>query len=296
MENVIDRILQWIVKHKLVTIAIFMGIFVLPLCIVHLIFKIPACNSYFVAEWNAGDLLGYIVGFFSFVGTVSLGLVTLIINKRLHNNNELLTWRPLVYVKEVKACKTEIIQTQFVLSPFEITLKKESVVDFSTANIISITVICENTSGEIPDRVEIIDEKFCGAYYNNGIRRGNSLAKKLVNPPAGKVAIGFDTYAKMSVLSRASIPISNMYGSVFSFVINIIFDGKENTDYDPRDIFEAFSSNNFGLIFEAKFTNKLGFVEKSVLEITNTNQYETISTQCNKTRSIYFKEKPNNNQ
>lgn len=90
------KILNWIKNHKILVTIITVLVFAVPLVVVHILFKSPAIHGWFVAVWSAGDLLGYIAGFASLLGTVFLGLITVYfadqaneINERLgkENNN-----------------------------------------------------------------------------------------------------------------------------------------------------------------------------------------------------------------
>lgn len=68
---------DWIKKHKLfiaiVSIFIIAGV---PF-LIHVLFKIKTANSFWVAEWDAGDMLGYYGSILSFIGTVILGILAL---------------------------------------------------------------------------------------------------------------------------------------------------------------------------------------------------------------------------
>lgn len=68
---------DWIKKHKLIigigSIFIIAGV---PF-IIHVLFKINTTHSFWVAEWDAGDMLGYYGSILSFIGTVVLGILAL---------------------------------------------------------------------------------------------------------------------------------------------------------------------------------------------------------------------------
>jgi hypothetical protein len=72
----LKKILNWINNHKILVTIITVLVFIVPLIVVHILFKSTAIYSWFVATWSAGDLLGYIAGFASLLGTVFLGLIT----------------------------------------------------------------------------------------------------------------------------------------------------------------------------------------------------------------------------
>ena len=71
------KIMKWMKAHKIITALIVAALFVLPLVIVNLLFKWHSGCNFFVAEWDAGDVLGYIAGFETFIGTVFLGALSL---------------------------------------------------------------------------------------------------------------------------------------------------------------------------------------------------------------------------
>lgn len=84
MENLFD----WLKKHKIMSFVISVTIFVLPLIIINLLFKIDALNKFFIAEWSAGELLGYIGAFYALVGTIILGGLSLYQNKLFKDESD----------------------------------------------------------------------------------------------------------------------------------------------------------------------------------------------------------------
>lgn len=93
------RIIMWISKNKVKTIELCVVLFALPVLIIHVLFKIPGCE-YFRAEWSAGDILGYIAGFEAFVGTISLGMLSLWQNEKI-NNEHVASLEPCLSMKLV---------------------------------------------------------------------------------------------------------------------------------------------------------------------------------------------------
>lgn len=51
---------EWIYRHKFQVVLIIFGIFILPLLVVHILFKVKAPFEWLIAEWGAGDLIAYI--------------------------------------------------------------------------------------------------------------------------------------------------------------------------------------------------------------------------------------------
>ena len=82
------KILNWIKNHKTLVTIITVLIFAVPLIVVHILFKSTATHGWLVATWSAGDLLGYIAGFVSLLGTVFLGLITVHLTDQANETNE----------------------------------------------------------------------------------------------------------------------------------------------------------------------------------------------------------------
>lgn len=82
------KLYEWISKHKVWTIIICSLAFVLPLVIVHALFKYYFGIDWLVADWESGDVLSYIAGFEAFIGTVFLGIVSFEQNRRAEEANK----------------------------------------------------------------------------------------------------------------------------------------------------------------------------------------------------------------
>lgn len=72
-----NKIREFIRKHKKIIIALMLPCSFLPLIIVHVLFKWRSDIDFLVAEWSAGELLGYIGTLMSFWGTIILGWLAL---------------------------------------------------------------------------------------------------------------------------------------------------------------------------------------------------------------------------
>lgn len=97
----IEKILTWIRRHWLLTIIISL---IGPVLITHILFKINLGISFLSAEWSAGDFLGYIAGFYTFIGTILLGAVTVDQSKKAQEANERLS-KENNYFQKVSAQK-----------------------------------------------------------------------------------------------------------------------------------------------------------------------------------------------
>ena len=85
------EILQWIRKHKRLTMMLLVLVVFLPIIVIHILFKIKS-NCYWIqAEWDAGYMLGYCGDVLSFIGTIVLGYIAVMQTERAnHMNQELL--------------------------------------------------------------------------------------------------------------------------------------------------------------------------------------------------------------
>lgn len=72
-----DDIKKFWKKHKKAIIIWTLIGFLAPLIIVHLLFKWYSGVDFLVAEWSAGDLLGYIGTALTFIGTIVLSILAL---------------------------------------------------------------------------------------------------------------------------------------------------------------------------------------------------------------------------
>lgn len=70
-------------KHKIEMLILSIFVFAVPLLVVHLLYKIDCEITWLQSEWTAGDVLTYIAGFESFIGTVSLGFLALWQNQQI---------------------------------------------------------------------------------------------------------------------------------------------------------------------------------------------------------------------
>ena len=85
------KVTDWVKKNPIRTILIVVAMFFTPLLIVHLLFKWNTGIEFLGAEWDAGDLLAYIAGFETLIGTLILGLITVKQAERADEVNERLS-------------------------------------------------------------------------------------------------------------------------------------------------------------------------------------------------------------
>lgn len=84
----IESFIAWVKKHKMKTILVIIGLFFVPLIVVHLLFKWDTGYDFISAEWSAGDLIGYIAGFEAFVGTIVLGIIAVRQTDKANKTND----------------------------------------------------------------------------------------------------------------------------------------------------------------------------------------------------------------
>ncbi len=121
------RITDWVKKHPRQAILIVMAMFLIPLIIVHLLFKWNTGIAFLGAEWDAGDLLAYIAGFETLLGTLILGLITVkqaeradAVNEQLSKENNKLQMVaiqkliPVLRVDSVEVSDSDIVDHSYI--------------------------------------------------------------------------------------------------------------------------------------------------------------------------------------
>lgn len=83
-----DRIFNWIKGHKIASFAIVLGLFVVPIIAVHFLFKWETDIYWIQADWESGDILAYIGGFYAFLGTVIFSTLALWQNNIIDKKND----------------------------------------------------------------------------------------------------------------------------------------------------------------------------------------------------------------
>ena len=141
-------------KNRRKTILYILGtliLFVLPLLIVHLLFKWNSGIDFFVAEWSAGDVLAYIGTMLTFIGTIALSYMALKASNKANElsqkvidmelNNYKLDLRPFVLVSDWKAY--EIDCKELVDNP---TKKYIQIGKYQNRNALGLAIKLTNTS------------------------------------------------------------------------------------------------------------------------------------------------------
>jgi len=100
---------DWISTHRILTILFLILILFVQPFVVHLFLKLKAPSSFFIRDWNPGDLITYIAGFEAFIGTMFLGVVAVRQNdkanetsKKMQDNEEMrdaFERQPAIFIK-----------------------------------------------------------------------------------------------------------------------------------------------------------------------------------------------------
>lgn len=86
--NKFNDYLNKIFEHKALSCIVAILLFVLPLIVVHFLFKWKSNIEWIQAEWDAGDVISYIAGFEAFIGTTFLSFLALWQNQQHKQEND----------------------------------------------------------------------------------------------------------------------------------------------------------------------------------------------------------------
>ena len=118
-----DKVTDWILRHKIKAVIICVFIFFIPLIIVHILYKINIKYEWFHAAWSAGEIIAYVCTFYSLIGSLILGVTAVNQSKRANNLSlkifelQKVTYLPMVFARkatiEFNECgSTRKIQTE----------------------------------------------------------------------------------------------------------------------------------------------------------------------------------------
>ena len=72
-----EKIINWIIHHKKITIILLLLMIFGPMILIHILYKIHL-NCYWIeSDWTSGELLGYYGNVLSFIGTIVLGYIAI---------------------------------------------------------------------------------------------------------------------------------------------------------------------------------------------------------------------------
>lgn len=83
------KLVDWMADRKGIVALIILGLFIAPLLVVHILFKIKTDIYWIYADWESGDVIAYIAGFEAFIGTTLLSIFALWQNQKHKQENDL---------------------------------------------------------------------------------------------------------------------------------------------------------------------------------------------------------------
>lgn len=83
------KLVDWMADRKGIVALIILGLFIAPLLVVHILFKIKTDIYWIYADWESGDVIAYIAGFEAFIGTTLLSIFALWQNQKHKQANDL---------------------------------------------------------------------------------------------------------------------------------------------------------------------------------------------------------------
>jgi hypothetical protein len=88
------KVIKWIKEHKILTVTIALIMSLLPIVIVHILFKIPAPFEWVVPNWNAGEILGYFGNALGAVTTITAIVITILFTQENQKSERKLSIKP----------------------------------------------------------------------------------------------------------------------------------------------------------------------------------------------------------
>lgn len=88
------KIIKWIKEHKIWTVTISLVVILLPIVIVHILFKVPAPFEWLVANWKAGEILGYFGNVLGAVATIIAIVLTILFTQENQKSERKLSIKP----------------------------------------------------------------------------------------------------------------------------------------------------------------------------------------------------------
>lgn len=142
------KIINLIKKYPRRTVIIVIATFFVPLIVVHLLFKWHTGIYFIEAEWDAGDLLAYIAGFETLIGTFILGFITVMqaeradeVNERLSRENNNLQkiavqkLIPVLKIVSVEVSDSDIVEPSSIKLDNTVTVEEHFTVDNFSSSI-----------------------------------------------------------------------------------------------------------------------------------------------------------------
>lgn len=125
------KCIEWVKKH--IRLILIVMAFLIPLIVVHLLFRSQAKHSCLEAVWSAGDIIAYVMSFFTLIGTVHLGYTTALLSDKNNKISERLMRIEENRDAEAKEGRRNIVDIDF--SDENMELFKDDVVIVPLKNI-----------------------------------------------------------------------------------------------------------------------------------------------------------------
>lgn len=178
-----NKLLEWIKRNIFLSIIITIGIFMLPILLIHIAFKTVAPYKFLVAEWSPGEMLQFYGSFLSFMGTVLLGGLALWQNNQLAKKNEQFNLLIANQQKQMNMPKFEFTEPGSNGNFMNLSLKLCNVSE-NVANKIKIgdfnvldennNLIC-NSQNCIVEKTSLLGGEYTRVKFNNSQLNGNNL-------------------------------------------------------------------------------------------------------------------------
>ena len=266
------KILEWIKKRKLLTFGLCVLTFSLPLIVVHMLFKTPAINNWFTATWSAGELLAYVAGFETLLGTVVLGAITVYQSDKANEANERLS-KENNYLQKIS-----IQQMLPLLKVADITVHKAREVKHQKAwQSNSVQVSDHGTQEKREPHIEVYPH-----LLNNGQGYHKKVELTLENISAGPISqisidriefSGFkykDDYVNMAscigIEQAKYISWLILPGDQLKVIIDIYFDNELYKDFWEFDDFTSIGCFDIFLYVTNKSLSGIEYKEKIYIE------------------------------
>ena len=266
------KILEWIKKHKLLTFGLCVLTFSLPLIVVHMLFKTPAINNWFTATWSAGELLAYVAGFETLLGTVVLGAITVYQSDKANEANERLS-KENNYLQKIS-----IQQMLPLLKVADIAVHKAREVKYQKAwQSNSVQVSDHGTQEKREPHIEVYPH-----LLNNGQGYHKKVELTLENISAGPISqisidriefSGFkykDDYVNMAscigIEQAKYISWLILPGDQLKVIIDIYFDNELYKDFWEFDDFTSIGCFDICLYVTNKSLSGIDYKEKIYIE------------------------------
>lgn len=94
MGKIYLKLIKWIKEHKIWSSTIAFIVILLPIVIVHSLFKIPAPYEWLIANWNAGEILGYSGDVLGAVATIIAIVLTILFTQENQKSERKLSVKP----------------------------------------------------------------------------------------------------------------------------------------------------------------------------------------------------------